>query len=56
MVHKVVREGWVGLAIPEELAKKIDEVVKAKKHGYRSRQDFVVDAIRKLLRELGYFP
>ena len=47
-------KGWVSVSIPQELAEIIDEVVKDKKYGYRNRTEFVVDAIRMRLRELGY--
>ena len=46
------RKGWVSVAIPEELARKIDEIVKLRKYGYRSRSQFVTDAVRRLLEEL----
>ena len=49
-------KGWVSISIPEELAKLIDQVVEQKKYGYRNRQDFVIDAIRIRLRQLGYLP
>jgi metal-responsive CopG/Arc/MetJ family transcriptional regulator len=48
------RKGWVNVAIPEDLAKIIDEVIEVKKYGYRSRQDFVIDAVRRRLEHLGY--
>ena len=40
------------IALPDELIKEIDEVIKLKKMGYRSRPEFVKDAVRKLLREV----
>ena len=40
------------IAIPDELIKEVDEIAKLKKLGYRSRPEFIKDAIRKLLREL----
>jgi len=48
------RRGWVTVALPEELVRIIDQVVASGKFGYRSRQDFVIDAVRIRLRELGY--
>jgi len=41
--------GYSVVKIPDELAEEIDKVVG--KHGYRSRTEFVKDAIRALLRE-----
>lgn len=40
------------VAIPDELIEEIDEVVKSKNQGYRSRPEFIKEAIRKLLREV----
>lgn len=40
------------VALPDELIKEVDEIVKSKRMGYRSRPEFIKDAIRKLLREL----
>jgi len=48
------RKGWVNIALPKEIVDIIDEVVKDPKFGYRSRNDFVLDAVRIRLRELGY--
>ena len=42
---------YVYVAIPKRLVSIIDRVVE--KLGYRSRNEFVVDAVRKRLEELG---
>lgn len=44
------REEWVYVNIPRELAEKIDDIVDEQKSGYRSRSDFVADAIRRRLQ------
>ena len=36
------------------LAEKIEEVIDSGKHGYTSIPDFIKEATRKYLRELGY--
>jgi len=36
----------------KELADQVDEIVNAQKHGYRSRSEFVSDAIRRRMDEL----
>jgi len=46
------REEWTYINLPNELAEAIDDLVDLHKHGYRSRSDFVADAVRRLLREL----
>jgi len=38
--------------LPEELIQKIDKMVEAQQHGYRSRNEFVTDAVRRRLEEL----
>ncbi|MEM2102898.1 MAG: ribbon-helix-helix domain-containing protein [Candidatus Bathyarchaeia archaeon] len=45
---------YTTISIPLNLAKAIDNVIESGKHGYKNRPDFVVDAIRKRLRELDF--
>jgi len=40
--------------LPDALAQVIGEVVESGKHGYTSIPDFVKEAVRRYLRELGY--
>jgi len=40
--------------LPESLAKKIEEVIASRQHGYTSIPDFVRASVRRYLRELGY--
>ena len=40
--------------LPKILANKISEVIASEKHGYLTISDFVKDAVRIHLRELGY--
>jgi len=40
--------------LPDSLAKVIEEVVESGNHGYTSIPDFVKEAVRRYLRELGY--
>ena len=42
------------LNVPIHLAEKIEEAIDSGKHGYTSVPDFVKEATRKYLRELGY--
>ncbi len=37
------------VGIPDELIKEVDEVVKIKKYGFRSRPELIKHAIRQLL-------
>jgi metal-responsive CopG/Arc/MetJ family transcriptional regulator len=45
-------KGWKTIALPEELIQKIDKMVESQHHGYRSRNEFVTDAVRRRLEEL----
>lgn len=47
-------EGKTSISVEVSLVKIIDEVVASGKHGYANRPDFVRDAIRRRLRELGF--
>jgi metal-responsive CopG/Arc/MetJ family transcriptional regulator len=42
-----VRKKYTNIGIPEELAKEIDFLIKKLGLGYRSRAEFVVEAIRQ---------
>lgn len=53
---KMPEKGWMNVGIPDEICKLIDEVVKSKKWGFRSRSDFVVESIKMRLKELGFYP
>jgi len=46
------RDEWTYINMPKELAAEVDKLVDARKHGYRSRSDFVSDAVRRRLDEL----
>ncbi len=46
------REGWTYVNLPKELADKIDKLLESRTHGYRSRGDFIADAVRRRLDEL----
>jgi len=50
------RKGWVNVSLPEEIVERIDKAVGNSKHGFRSRADFVLEAVKNNLRELGYYP
>jgi len=40
--------------LPKILADKVSEAIVSGKHGYHSIPDFVKEAVRRQLRELGY--
>jgi len=43
------------VGLPAEIVKLIDEVIAAK-WGFRSRNEFVLEAVKIRLKELGYYP
>ena len=45
-----MRKKYTNVAIPEELAHEVDNFVKKSKKGYRSRAEFVIEAIRDLMK------
>ena len=49
-----MRERYRTVSLPEELTKKIVEVINSKRYGYASISEFVKECIRNKLRELGY--
>lgn len=53
MGEKREKTEYTTVSIPKALGNRVDEVVANKKFGYQNRPDFVIEAIRKRLRELG---
>lgn len=41
---------YVGISIPEDLAKRVDEIVKNSEHCYRSKSELCIEAIRNYVR------
>ena len=50
----MVRKEYRTISIPEELYTTIEEAMKKERGGYASVGEFVKDAVRTKLRELGY--
>jgi metal-responsive CopG/Arc/MetJ family transcriptional regulator len=46
---------YVNVKIPEELAKEIDNIVEKELLGYRSRAEFIMEAIREKLSSVKRF-
>ena len=53
MTETAKRRDYTTVSIPFALMDKIDTVIDSKNHGYASRSDFIYDALRSRLRELG---
>ncbi len=43
---------YTNIALPDDLIEKIDNLIKKKGYGYKSRAEFAKEAIRNLLREI----
>jgi len=48
----MARKGYTTVALPDELVKEIDSIIKDKKRGYTSRGELVKEATRNLLDKL----
>lgn len=45
-------DGYRNVALPSDLIGRIDSVIKNSKMGYKTRGEFVKEAVRNLLKEL----
>ena len=50
------RDDWITIALPKEIVERIDKVIESRKFGFRSRADFVLEAVKMKLKEFGYYP
>jgi hypothetical protein len=41
--------------VPREIMELVDQVIQSRKHGYLSRNQFVNEAVKMRLRDLGYY-
>ena len=48
----VANEDYVGVRLPKELISEVDRLVNRKALGFRSRAEFIADAIRRRLEEV----
>jgi len=46
-------EKYVSVSIPKSLIDKIDEVIESNEFGYSSRAEFMKEAVREKLKQLG---
>ncbi|MES2155770.1 MAG: ribbon-helix-helix domain-containing protein [bacterium] len=51
----MVTSKYVNAALPADLAKRVDRLLKSTDLGYRSRQEFVTDAVRQLVLQIEEF-
>jgi Arc/MetJ-type ribon-helix-helix transcriptional regulator len=50
------RGKWMYVGIPKEIAERIDKVIESEQWGFRSRSDYVLEAVKMDLRVRGYYP
>jgi Arc/MetJ-type ribon-helix-helix transcriptional regulator len=50
------RGNWVYVSIPKEIAEMVDKAIESGKWGFRSRSDYVLEAVKMDLRTRGYYP
>jgi metal-responsive CopG/Arc/MetJ family transcriptional regulator len=50
-----VKPKYVNVKIPVALASEVDEIIDSEHLGYRSRAEFISEAIRSMLRELSKY-
>ena len=48
----MARKGYTTIALPDEMVKEIDEIVKQKKRGYTSRAELIKEAVRILIDKI----
>lgn len=46
------RYGYVNIPLPKELVEQIEKIMKIGKYGYKTRAEFVKEAVREKLRGL----
>lgn len=50
-----MRKKYTNIPLPDELAKQIDDVIKTAELGYKTKSEFIKEAVRERLIELGEF-
>jgi len=47
---------WVYVGLPKEIIELVDKVIESRKWGFRSRNDYVLEAVKTDLKTRGYYP
>lgn len=50
------RGRWVYVGLPKEIVERIDKVIEIEKWGFRSRNGYVLEAVKTDLKTRGYYP
>jgi metal-responsive CopG/Arc/MetJ family transcriptional regulator len=47
-------QGYDSISLPKEFVKKIDKVIETTEYGYKSRAEFIKEAVRIHLKQYGF--
>jgi len=50
------RRRYVNAGIPAEIMDLVDQVIDSHRYGFISRNGFILDAVKKQLEKLGFYP
>ena len=50
------RKDWRYVSLPSEIIDKIDKIVNERKYGFKSRNSFVLEAVKAHLEKFGAYP
>lgn len=50
------RGNWVYVGLPKEIVDRVDAVIESGKWGFRSRNDYALEAVKMDLQTRGYYP
>jgi metal-responsive CopG/Arc/MetJ family transcriptional regulator len=50
------RVDWVYVGLPREIVYRIDKVIDTRQWGFKSRSDYILEAVKMDLRTRGYYP
>ncbi|UCH01777.1 MAG: hypothetical protein JSV20_08050 [Candidatus Bathyarchaeota archaeon] len=53
---KKERGKWVYVGLPKEIADRIDKIIESRQWGFRSRNGYVLEAVKTDLKVRGYYP
>lgn len=55
MYISCIMRRYTNIALPDDLAEQINQVMKKSNMGYKSKSEFVKEAVRILLRDLAHY-
>ena len=55
-VKRTGRANWIYVGLPKEIVDRIDKAIESEKWGFRSRNGYVLEAVKNDLKIRGYYP